>query len=338
MPPTGSPRLTPRWRSLGVLLVFAIVGGVTALPQKQPLEGTLEATAISFTVPPTLQGEGAPFLGLALRSLSLQSLGEGGPLRVKMNRETLDLDQNGSLTLEASAAKPGPGKVLYLELRLPAGAHLRQLQADGSGERTLRLDVLPPAGKGDQPPVALRITPDQNLRARISQPEVKALSVPASEFSPLVTGGVQLILTPMAPGKDVAFESALPVQKLELETETQSMFNDAPPVVSSSLRGGELHLGRREPLKLRAGQFLRIQPPGVSELTDLRLQAKGGTFSLGVVGESTGLSAGLSRKFGTTVVQGTLLSRFFSPEQIASFYGFLTGMASSVLLQLFKGD
>ena len=104
MPPTGSPSLTPRWRSLGVLVLFAIVGGVTALPQQQPLEGTLEATAISFTVPPTLQGEGAPFLGLALRSLSLQSLGEGGPLRVKMNRETLDLDQNGSLTLEIGRA------------------------------------------------------------------------------------------------------------------------------------------------------------------------------------------------------------------------------------------
>ena len=50
---------------------------LTQLPYRQALEGTLEATALSFRIPAALPGSGEPFLGLALRSLSVSGLNDG---------------------------------------------------------------------------------------------------------------------------------------------------------------------------------------------------------------------------------------------------------------------
>lgn len=330
-------RGNPRLLALGGLLLCGGVWLATLLPQPQPLEGTLEATAIRFTLPPSLPEEGVPFLGLALRSLSLSSLSEDEPLRVTISGQTLELAEGNSLTLQASAPKPGPGQVLFLQMRLPAGARLRELRADGARERELRLELRPPDNDANLPPVSLVITPNQPLQVRLSEPDAATPTVPTSEFSPVVKGPVQLRLQPMDTREGVAFEPALPVRNLTLDAETPSLFNGTP-LIRSSLRSGELHLGRREPLKLRPDQVLLIQPPGVNELTDLRLLPDGTTFALAVVGESTALSSGLSRKHPTTVVQGTSLSRFLNPEQIAGFYGVLAGAASIALLVLFRVD
>lgn len=332
--------LTKRHRirlPLGGLLFCGGVWLVTLVPARQPLEGTLEATSISFSLPAAVQKDGAPLLGQALRSLSLVSLSGGEPLQVTIGGRTLELADGDSLTLEAALQEGGPGPVLYLGLRAPGGAQVRHLQASGSGERELRLDVLPPGGDARRASVSLEITPDRPLQARLSTPDGPAPAVPTALFSTHIKGPVQLRLIPSDPGKAIVFEPALPVRNLSLNVENRSLF-DGSPLLRSSLRAGELHLGQREPLKLRPDQFLTIQPPGVNELADLQLPPKGSSFSLAVVGESTGLSAGLSRRHPSTVVQGTVLSHYLNPEQITGFYGVLAGMASTLLLVLFNVD
>lgn len=356
MPPPGLPApWRNRWKApfrwlyqaqrrrlrlpLGGLLLCGGVWLLTLVPARQPLEGTLEATSISFSFPAAVQKDGVPLLGQALRSLSLVSLSGGEPLQVTISGRTLELADGDSLTLEAPQQKGGPGPVLYLGLRVPGGAQVRHLQASGSGERELQLDVLPPAVDASGASVSLEITPDPGrpLQARLSAPDGPAPAVPTAQFSALVRGPVQLRLTPSDPGKAIVFEPALPMRNLSLDVEQRSLF-DGSPLLRSSLRGGELHLGQREPLKLRPDQFLTIQPPGVNELADLQLAPKGNSFSLAVVGESTALSAGLSRRHPSTVVQGTVLSHYLSPEQITGFYGVLAGMASTLLLVLFNVD
>lgn len=325
------------WLSLGGLVLCAGVWVVTVMPRTQPLEGTLEATAINFSLPPALPVEGLPFLGLSLRSLTLSSVEGTEPARIRIGDTNLTLADGDSLTLEAAAPRPGKEPVLFAQVRLLAGARVRQLQAVGSGERELSMELRPPAHDDNQAPVALAITPGQPLRARLSRGNTQAPSVPPSEFSPRLRGALVLRLLPLEPDKAVVFEPALPVRDLALEAESPSLF-DGSKLIRSSLRQGELHLGLREPLQLRPDQVLTMHPPGVNELTDLRLQAKGSSLVMAVVGESTGISAGLSRKHPTVLVSGTVLSRFLSPEQIAGFYAFLGAMAGAALLVFLKVD
>jgi hypothetical protein len=57
-----------------------------------------------------------------------------------------------------------------------------------------------------------------------------------------------------------------------------------------------------------------------------------------VVGETARIRSGLSLQHPTTDLQGTLLSRQLSPDQISTFFGFLAGVISSLVLSLFKGE
>jgi hypothetical protein len=57
-----------------------------------------------------------------------------------------------------------------------------------------------------------------------------------------------------------------------------------------------------------------------------------------VVGETARIRSGLSLQHPTTDLQGTLLSRQLSPDQISAFFGFLAGVISSLVLSLFKGE
>ena len=79
-----------------------------------------------------------------------------------------------------------------------------------------------------------------------------------------------------------------------------------------------------------------MDPPGITELTDLRRQK--GLYSVELVGQTRTLRAGLSPERPTTVVQGNLLRRHFTPEQIGGIYGVLTGAAGSALLVLMKWE
>jgi hypothetical protein len=53
-----------------------------------------------------------------------------------------------------------------------------------------------------------------------------------------------------------------------------------------------------------------------------------------VVGETARIRSGLSLRHPTTDLQGTLLTRQLSPDQISAFFGFLAGVISSLLTLL----
>jgi len=323
------------------------VVGVANLPQPQPLEGALKATALSFQVA-SKGPAGAPaqgFLAIPIQALVISGLLEGPSLRVPFRGLPLNFETGGVLELYSTKSAP-----MQFALALPAGILVENLHFEGSDH--LIFDLLPAsAAKSDeaeQPEIAL--TPPvaaypaegvpasaEPLKAVFKEPghNDQHLNSPKATFRLPLNGATRLRLRLADVKAITVFEPNLLVQKVMFSIKKRSVF-DQSDIRFSTLRSGSLHLGRQEPLTLRPDQFLNIDPPGIGELTDLR--AVNGLLAVGVVGETRSIRTGLSPASPTTVLQGTLLSRHLSPAQINGFHGFLAGVMSSLLLMLFKGD
>ncbi|MEB3351536.1 MAG: hypothetical protein VKM01_04350 [Cyanobacteriota bacterium] len=321
------------------LAIGGLVWAVAITPRRQPLEGALQATGVSFAMAGADRATPTGVLVVAVRALSIRGPADGDTLALPFSNQTLALTGDSELNLQASAAAP-----LGLALALPAGTRVEQLQPVGDA---LLLELVPPtaaagtSAAGTAP--LLRLTapegdgPGGALTAVLQEPGAadRRLSPPQGTITIPLAGPARLRLQLAAPRQPVPFEPNLPVRAVAFTTTKLSLF-DGDPIRQSTLRGGRLHLGRLQPLDLRADQFLQLDPPGITVITDLRAQP--GQLALEVVGHSRRLRTGLSYDHPTTVVQGTLLSRHLPPEQISGFYGFLAGVMGSLVLMLFKAD
>ena len=345
----------PRWPVRGLrphlnphaLLGLGLCGlawGVAMAPLRQPLEGALRVGALSFV----LQGnEGEPsgplqgFLALPLRSLTIKGQGDGAagpPLLVPLSGQRLALTGGSSLILSATAPDS-----LGMKLALPPGTRIKNLQLEGKDQ--LVLDLLPPrqgapSGSAPEltitPPIAEASpgkTPANGLQAVFQQPgsAAKRITPPQAEFRLPLAGPTRLRLQQADPKSQTVFESNLPVGDVQFISEGSSLF-DQSPITLSTLRAGTLHLGRQQPLSLRPDQFLRLDPPGIGTITSLRTDQD--QLAVEVVGETARIRSGLSLRHPTTDLQGTLLTRQLSPDQISAFFGFLAGVISSLLTLL----
>ena len=338
------PQVRPDPRAVLGLGLCGLAWGVAIAPQHQPLEGALRLSALDFVLqPPPEQASGTVqgFLAVSLRSLSIKGLGTGEPLRLPFRGQRLPLDGGRDLSLTAPAAEP-----LELRLSLAPGTRVENLQLEGKDQ--LVLDLIPPraaASAADQAAAELTIIPPAGaadgsgsaLQVLYQEPgrPARRLSAPEAQFRLPLAGATRLRLQRAVPDRPVVFERNLPVQEVQFTTQRQSLF-DQSPISFSTLRSGTLHLGRMEPLSLRADQFLQIEPPGIAVLTSLRSDQN--QLAVEVVGETEQIRSGLSQKHPTTVLSGTLLSRYLSPDQISGFFGFLVGVISSLVLTFFKGD
>ncbi len=133
-------------------------------------------------------------------------------------------------------------------MRLPLGVQVRHLQASGSGGRELRMELHPPGGDARQPSVSLEITRTLPTPCKLASVGrmARPQRCPPPRFSTFVKGSLQLRLTPSDAGKAIEFESAPPIQDISLDVEMRSLFVGSP-LIRSSLRAGELHLGQRAP-------------------------------------------------------------------------------------------
>ena len=197
---------------------------------------------------------------------------------VPFRGQRLPLAGGSALAFTASRAEP-----LELRIALPPGTRVENLQPQGQDQPVL--DLLPPAarrpGAGGAelsviPPVP-GLTPQASGAAG---PQVvfqepakppKRLSPPEAQFTLPLAGAARLRLERSEPTTPVVFEPNIHVSEVQFTTQRQSLF-DQSPLSFSTLRSGTLHLGRLEPLSLRADQFLRIEPPGIAVLTSLRAQ------------------------------------------------------------------
>ena len=339
------PHLNPH--ALLGLGLCGLAWGVAMAPLRQPLEGALRVSALSFV----LQGnEGEPsgplqgFLALPLRSLTIKGQGDGAagpPLLVPLSGQRLALTGGSSLILSATAPDS-----LGMKLALPPGTRIKNLQLEGMDQ--LVLDLLPPrqgapSGSAPEltitPPIAEASpgkTPANGLQAVFQQPgsAAKRITPPQAEFRLPLAGPTRLRLQRADPKSQTVFESNLPVGDVQFISEGSSLF-DQSPITLSTLRAGSLHLGRQQPLSLRPDQFLRLDPPGIGMITSLRTDQD--QLAVEVVGETARIRSGLSLRHPTTDLQGTLLTRQLSPDQISAFFGFLAGVITS-LLTLLKRD
>jgi hypothetical protein len=308
--------------------------------------GGLDVDGVGGAFPAQLGGEirGASQQGVALPQLearpSLQlQLGDGAKLR---------------LGAPASGSAP-----IDLRLKLPAGTKVRDLTYD-ENTSTLAFGIVPPSG-GDKP--TLQITPREAVQVKISSdralPGIRLPSsgevrfrLDTSEFSVPIKAPARLTLKLAAPPGIDLFPQRLPVSEVRFDEELRSSFDEVP-IPRSTLRGGTLHLGLQEGLSLRPDQSLTIQPPGIEEFSFLRVplpqKAANSTASadpssseeparltVGVVGTSRSIAAGLSQRHPTSFRRGSVLSGLLAPAQLAAVNGFLGGIASALVLSFFR--
>lgn len=335
------PRLEPDPRAVLGLGLCGLAWGVAVAPNRQPLEGALRLSALSFVLQPTAGAASGPaqgFLAIPVRSLTIKGLPEGAPLVLPFSGQRLALNGGSGLSLVASAADP-----LEARIALPPGTRVDNLQPEGkdqlvldlvpprsaaSAEATAELTIIPPAG-----PAAANTKALQAVFQEPGRP-VRRLSPPDTQFRLPLAGATRLRLQWAHPDQPVVFERNLPVGDVQFTTERDSLF-DQTPITFSTLRSGTLHLGFQEPLSLRPDQFLQIDPPGIVVLTTLRTDQD--QLAVEVVGQTQRIRSGLSLLHPTTVQQGTLLSRLLTPDQISGFFGFLVGVISSLVMTFFRG-
>jgi len=323
------------------LLLCGLFWLLISLPQQLPLEAELQSRGLRFTTaaPQASRDDPQGVLAITLKGLTL-SVPERDLLTLNFAGERLQMASGDFLELRGTDVEP---LALMVELPAHTGVVLQPRTKDelrqGKGMDELVIDLLPPphAQADNLPTVTLTPPALEPLKARLSIQgnAPRALPAPDAEFSLSLTGPTRLRLQLADPKAITVFEPNLQVEKVSFAGRRPSVFTQEPRAYSM-LEGGTLHLGRLEPLQLRPNQFLRMDPPGITELTDLRRQK--GLYSVELVGQTRTLRAGLSPERPTTVVQGNLLRRHFTPEQIGGIYGVLTGAAGSALLVLMKWE
>jgi len=353
------------WALAVLAVALLVLWLVSAMPLAQTVEGTVETRAISFQLRPSAQDGSAEdvigFLAETPRELRISALRDGAPVSFPLKGRSVRLEQGRQVAFLSAARETFPVKLL-----LPPGSRVDNLHGEvttgrGGKQQELVMDLRAPASgspssaKGESPkPIELRLTPPaagesaegspsrgQRVETRsgllsvveaAGEPE-QPLATPEGTFSLLLAGDLRLRMTLAAP--TVVFEPDLPVAAVTFSSVKPSSFGRGE-LLLSNLRQGTLHFGRHESLKLRENQFLTIGPPGLLELTDLRLANN--TLVALVSGQTSRLSTGLSPNRASTELKGTLLSRSLSPEQISGVYGFLSGVIGSMVLVFFRAD
>lgn len=340
--PLRWPRLHHAPRALLGLGLCGLFLWVSMTPQRQTLEAALKVSALSFVLQDpggndTVSYQG--FLVVSARSLTITGLGDGVVL---LSGQSLPLKGGNALSLSVTAADS-----LVIKFALAPGTRIENLQQEGTDE--LVLDLLPPRhGATSGAAAQLVITPPSQeaspgrapagaLQAKFQQPNRAAEEIvpPQADFPLYPKGPIRLRLQRASPMTPMVFESNLHASDVQFMRKQQSLF-DQSPITLSTLLAGTLHLGRQQPLNLRSNQFLRLDPPGIGVITSLRTDQ--GQLAVEVVGETARIRSGLSFQHPSADLQGTLLSRHLSPEQISAFFGFLAGVISSLVLTLFKGE
>jgi hypothetical protein len=344
------------WGLVALLLAGIILWMVAAMPLEQTVEGTVETSSISFDLRQPSQDGAADqptgFLKETVRELRISGLRT--PVSFPLKGETVELGQGQKVDFQPMAS----GSFL-MKLQLPPGTRVENLHGEvdslsGTGPRELVMDLRSPAGPkpASSTPVELIITPPaapeiSGARPAGGQPAEpmsglmavqsgaggsdRRLPTPDGTFSLLLRGDARLRLRLADPS--VVFEPNLPVNNVKFSTVRPSAF-DQKPLLLSSVRQGKLHYGRGEPLELRRNQFLRVGAPGILELTDLRMLKN--ELIVSISGQTQRLTTGLSPDRASTVLNGTLLSRDLSPEQITNFYAVLAGVIGSMVVLFFR--
>ena len=308
---------------------------------------------------------GALALNGGVRALPVQLAGkidgasqQGVPLKQLESLDFLPLQLGNGAILRLGTSAAGTAHI-GIKLLLPPGTRVRDLSYNNDTS-TVAFGIVPASG-GEKP--TLQITPQEPVQVRISSaralPGIRlrssqevSLRLDTSEFSVPITAPATLRLKLSSPPGIDLFPQRLDVSDVSFEEEYLPSFGEVP-IIQSTLKGGTVHLGQQEVLNLRPDQSLIIKPPGIQELNFLRvtLPQKGegstakadqsspkGTASLtvGVIGNSHEISAGLSKSHPITYRGGSLLSRLLNPAQLNAVNGFLGGIASALVLSFFK--
>ncbi|MEB3302376.1 MAG: hypothetical protein VKN56_10465 [Cyanobacteriota bacterium] len=345
------------WGLVALLLAGSLLWVVGAMPLQQTVEGTVKSSSISFDLRQPPQGAAATgFLAESVRDLRISGLGDETPVFFRLKGELVELEPGQRVDFQPLASGS-----FALKLQLPAGTRVENLHTEGNplsrtGSRELVMDLRSPTGPkpGPSTPVELIITPPaaaehsaegvapgelvepisglEAVRSGAAGSE-RRLPTPEGTFSLLLRGDARLRLGLLDPA--VVFEPNLPVNHVMFSTVKPSAF-DQQPLLLSSVRQATLHYGRGAPLELRNNQFLIIDPPGIQELMDLRMVGNGHELIVSISGQTHRLTTGLSPKRPSTVLNGTLLSRQLSPEQITNFYAVLAGVIGSMVVVFFR--
>ncbi len=335
--------LPPLWTSSAFLglLVCGLLWLLISLPQQLPLEAELQSRGLRFAMaaPQDSSQDSQGVLAVTLKGLTL-SVPDRDPLTLSFAGERLQLASGDFLEMNGTDGEP-----LALMMALPAHTTVvlqprtEQELRQGKGVEHLVVDLVPPSNAPSDNLPTLTLTPPalEPIKAQLTSQghAVRALPAPDAEFSLSLKGPIRLRLQLTDPRQVTVFEPNLQVEKVSFAGRRPSVFSQEPRPYSM-LQGGTVHLGRLEPLQLRPDQFLKMDPPGITEFTDLRREK--GLYSVELVGQTRTLRAGLSPHRPTIVVQGNLLRRHFTPEQIGGIYGVLTGAAGSALLVLMKWE
>jgi hypothetical protein len=312
--------------------------------------GGLDVDGVDEPFSVQLGGEGAKISGASQQGVALQQLEA---------RPSLQLQLGDGAKLRLGTSAPGSAPI-GLRFVLPPGTKVRDLTYD-EHTSTLSFGVVPPSGAKP----TLQITPQEPLQVEISSahalPVIRLpssgavrLRLDTSEFSVPITAPARLRLKLAAPPGIDLFPQRLPVSDVSFEEVHRSNYDEVP-IPRSTLRGGTLHLGLQEGLSLRPDQSLSIQPPGIEEFSFLRvpLPQKAASppasadpsspeeparLTIGVVGTSRSIAAGLSQRNPTSFRRGSVLSGLLAPAQLAAVNGFLGGIASALVLSFFKEE
>ena len=339
------------WGLGALLLALAVLWLVSSMPLAQTVEGTVETSALSFQLSqPSAGGAVDQPIGLLevdVRNLVISGLRDGSPALFRLKGTPLRVENGASVEF-----KPSASETFAVAIQLSPGTRVENLH--GEEQQELVVDLRSPTGTKPSTPGAidLSITPPAAreesleepaqgestgsasgllaLHKPASQPE-RSLSTPNGAFSLVLQGDARLRLQLANPS--LVFEPNLPVRDVKFSSVKASVFGRGD-LLLSNVRKGTLHFGRREPLQLRANQFLQMGAPGILDLMDLRLEQN--QLIVSVSGQTNRLSAGLSPERASTELIGTILSRHLSPEQISGFYGFMAGVIGSIVLVFFR--
>lgn len=346
-------------------LGLAVIGGVLGLNfifYPLPFEGLLSAAGVSFTSA-AAAGDPQPFLDLAVEQLTLsRGAGVSAPFRLPValggaitspDHPTLQQADSIAMELEGSNAltiRAGDDQTLFVQLRLPRGTKVEVFRLDSAtGFLAFRLV---PMQDGSRSTPALNITPgleplalELASAAALKQPPPKtdgpvSFQLQTTEFTLQLPSATTLQLKLRQPLSGPLLHPALAVKDVTFQESIQQEFSDVP-VIRSTLTGGELRMAHQDPFKLRADQFLQLGPPGIEEFSVVQqaptsANVAAAPLSIGVVGHTSAISAGLSARHPVASARASVLSRWLNPTQLAAMNGFLGGIASGLVMALLR--
>lgn len=313
----------------------------------------------SFTLT-SLPGEDGPIHAVDMKiggTISGATL-DGIPQPQLNARTSFPLRLDGESLLQMSAPATSS---LGLKLQLPPHTDVRDLSYD-EHTSTLSFGIRPPS----KPKPTLTITPPSDRSLMVALNNASALSglrlpssrpvnflLSTSEFTVPIEAPARFRLKLADPPGIDLFPQSLLVSKVNFSEEIRSSSYAEVSITKSTLLGGALYLGRQEGLSVRPDQWLSVQAPGITELSFLRIllpkkvssptipadqhsSEEQARLTVGVVGTSPEIGAGLSQKNPTSFRRGSVLSWLLAPDQQAALNSFMGGILSGLVLVLFN--